>query len=335
MILPFKSFYLLKPLIPRKLQIGFRRKFIQFKRKFINYNWPIDPLAGNPPQGWSGWPQGKQFAVVLSHDVDTQRGHDHCRRLINLEENLGFRSSCNFVPEKYDVSEEVRKEIIARGFEVGVHGLKHDGKLFFSEKIFKERALRINQYLKEWGAGGFTSPSAHHNLGWMQALNMEYDISTFDTDPFEPQPDGVGTIFPFLVQRNPGEAAASQLPSLPGSRPPSFFIELPYTLPQDFTLFVIMREQTIGIWKQKLDWIAEKGGMALLNSHPDYMSFNASDQGNETYPVKFYTEFLEYIKSRYKGKYWQALPGEVARFFAATPGRQEAGRLGRQKAEDR
>ena len=38
-----------------------------------------------------------------------------------------------------------------------------------------------------------------HNLQWLHALNAEYDSSTFDTDPFEPEPDGVGTIFPFWV----------------------------------------------------------------------------------------------------------------------------------------
>ena len=32
-------------------------------------------------------------------------------------------------------------------------------------------------------------------------LNIAYDASTFDTDPFEPQPDGVNTIFPFWVPR--------------------------------------------------------------------------------------------------------------------------------------
>ena len=75
--------------------------------------------------------------------------------------------------------------------------------------------------------------------------------------PFEPQPDGVSTIFPFTV-KNGG--------------PEKSYIELPYTLPQDFLLFVLMRETTIDIWKRKLDWIAEKGGMALLIAHPDYMN---------------------------------------------------------------
>ena len=35
------------------------------------------------------------------------------------------------------------------------------------------------------------------------------------------------------------------------------------------------------------------------------------------YPVKYYEEFLEYIKSKYEGKYWNALPKDVSRFWAS------------------
>ena len=93
------------------------------------------------------------------------------------------------------------------------------------------------------------------------------------------------------------------------------YVELPYTLPQDFTLFVLMKEKNIEIWKKKLDWIAEKGGMALFNSHPDYMNFNKQKNGNEEYAAELYIEFLEYIKNRYKDQYWHALPKDIARFW--------------------
>ena len=140
--------------------------------------------------------------------MDTKAGHDNCRKLMDIEESLGFRSSFNFVPEKYPVSKELREEIIARGFEVGVHGLNHDGKLFSSKKIFEQRARKINQYLANWGATGFSSPSMHRNLNWMHALDITHATSTFDTDPFEPMPDGVKTIFPFFVQNgNPNVRA--------------------------------------------------------------------------------------------------------------------------------
>ena len=188
------------------------------------------------------------------------------------------------------------------GSDAGVHGLNHDGKLYKSRKVFQERAIKINAYLKDWGAVGFRSPAMHHNLEWLHELDIEYDASTFDTDPFEPQLDGVGTIFPFWV---------------PGSFDGKGYVELPYTLPQDFTLFVLMREKNIDIWKRKLDWIAEHGGMALVNTHPDYMHFGAGKPGLEEYPVRYYKEFLEYVKERYEGQYWHVLPKEMARFWVS------------------
>ena len=69
----------------------------------------------------------------------------------------------------------------------------------------------------------------HHNLEWIGKLDIEYDLSTFDTDPFEPQPDGVGTIFPFWVERKDGRSG---------------YVEMPYSLVQDFTLFLLMKEES-------------------------------------------------------------------------------------------
>ena len=74
-------------------------------------------------------------------------------------------------------------------------------------------------------------------------------------------------------------------------------------------------KKNINIWKDKLDWIAEKGGMVLFNSHPDYMNFNEKKNGDEEYAVELYTEFLEYIKNRYKDQYWHALPKDIAQFW--------------------
>jgi len=84
-------------------------------------------------------------------------------------------------------------------------------------------------------------------------------------------------------------------------------------LPQDSTLFLVLRESTPEIWMSKLDWIAEHGGMVLLDVHPDYMSFDGSPQTTTEYPVALYREFLSYVKTRYAGQYWHALPKEVAK----------------------
>jgi hypothetical protein len=295
-----RIFYHIKPLIPRKLQLFLRRIIVQRKLSTVKHIWPINEKAVQRPEGWAGWPDGKRFALVLTHDVELARGHERCRDIMAMEEQMGLRSSFNFVPERYDVSAELRNELTRHGFEVGVHGLYHDGKYYTSRKVFLERAIKINRYLQEWESCGFRSPSMLCKLDWILDLNVEYDSSTFDTDPFEPQSEGTGTIFPFIVNRGPSRKT---------------YVELPYTLVQDFTLFILMKEKTIDIWKKKLDWIAEKGGMALIITHPDYMSFNGEKQGFEEYPAGYYRAFLEYVKERYAGQYWQALPRDMAKFW--------------------
>lgn len=296
----YKYYYSLKPFIPRPVQILLRRQLCKAKLSKCKDIWPIDPATATPPKNWQGWPQGKQFALLLQHDVDTQKGHDHCWQLAQLERDMGFRSSFNFVPERYTVSPDLRSCLVRNGFEIGVHGLKHDGKLFRSKRMFLSRAPQINRYLQSWNCKGFSSPSMHHNLEWMHHLDIEYATSTFDTDPFEPQSDSVQSIFPLWVQN--GNKAQG-------------YLELPYTLAQDHTLFVVLRESNADIWKTKLDWIAAQGGMALLNTHPDYMSFDNTKLQSEEYPAKHYADFLEYVRKQYAHQYWHATSNQLAAFW--------------------
>jgi hypothetical protein len=294
-------FYTLKPFIPRSIQIAIRRMMASRKRRIYADVWPIDPTAYKKPEGWQGWPEGKKFALVIQHDVDTQKGHDNCHKLMELEQRYGIKSLYSFVPERYKVSMPLIKELSDKGFSIAVHGLNHDGKLFSSEQHFRQSALKINRYMHEWDSVGFTSPSMHRNPDWMHILDMEHCTSSFDTDPFEPQPSGrVGTIFPFYMRSNHNEKG---------------YVELPYTLPQDHLLFVILQEKNIDIWKRKLAWIVDKGGMALLNTHPDYMHFENTKLQREEYPVQLFLEFLDYIKTKYQDQYWQTFPREVAQFW--------------------
>lgn len=297
-----KLFYILKSFIPRKLQLYLRRKLILSKIPKYQDIWPILKGSEKKPEFFDGWPAGKQFALVLTHDVEHKKGYDRVLKLMQLEKSLGFVSSFNFVPERdYKVENQLLNTLRQNGFDYGVHGLYHDGKLFSSEQEFLKRAERINYYLKEWNTKGFRAPSMHHNLDWIGALNIDYDMSTFDTDPFEPQPDGVSTVFPFWVQNKR---------SINGG-----YVELPYTLPQDFTPFVLLKEKSAKIWTDKLDWLAENNAMVLVNVHPDYIDFSSGSNNYEEFDVKIYIEFLEYVKRNYEGKYWNALPSEVADFW--------------------
>ena len=350
-------YYQIKPLIPRRLQLALRRRMVLRKLPRVRHIWPIDPDAGNPPLGWKGWPEEKKFALILTHDVEGPGGVEKCHKLAKIDRDRGFRSSFNFVPESCKNVESLHRDLIANGFEVGVHGLCHNGNLFSSRKNFLRKSVKIDFYLKEWESVGFRTPSMYHNLDWIGELGIEYDGSTFDTDPFEPQPNGMGTIFPFWVPAkvvpssnlglrpsvlDPIYRSSTLHPSPESIKDPlssyleprtlnlepqsyeltansyrlsSGYVELPCTLPQDFTLFVLVKEKTIDIWKRKLDWIAEKGGMALLITHPDYMNCKKDRCDIEEYPISLYEELLDYVKSNYEGQYWQALPKEIAHFW--------------------
>jgi hypothetical protein len=208
------------------------------------------------------------------------------------------------------------------GFEVGVHDLNHDGKLYRNHREFSRKAQRINSYIREWGAVGFRSGFMMHNLQWLQELNILYEASTFDTDPFEPQPDGAGTIFPFWVPRtNPDECASaphSALLDRVHTLTHGGYVELPYTLPQDSTLFLVLGERHPSIWMHKLEWLAKHGGMALPNTHPDYMAIDGLPTGSHEYPIALYRNILAHLSSRYGAAYWHALPRELAAYYTQT-----------------
>jgi glycosyltransferase involved in cell wall biosynthesis len=315
-----RVYYSIKPLVPLPLRFAVRRWFAARKRRNVGSMWPIMPGSEQPPEDWPGWPQGRQFALVLTHDVEGTLGLSKCERLIELEQGLGFRSSFNLIPEgEYEVTSALRAEFASRGCEVGVHDLYHDGKLFLREQEFNRNALRINHYLEEWGAAGFRSGFMLHNLDWLHQLKLQYDASTFDTDPFEPQPQGRNTIFPFWVPRPKGRwpgsrRGISDSNSVAASPLSPGYAELPYTLPQDSSLFLLLEERSPDIWFQKLDWIAERGGMALVNVHPDYMRFKGDPHSGHTYPVEFYQQFLQYARRKYRDSFWQPLLKELAAF---------------------
>jgi hypothetical protein len=336
-------YYLVKPYLPWRLRMALRRVVAGWKRRKYHATWPINESASRKPHGWPGWPEGKQFAVVLTHDVEGPEGLAQARQLAELEMQLGFRSSFNFVPEgSYAVSPDLRSWLTAQEFEVGVHDLKHDGKLYVNQTQFRRHASRINDYLKAWNAVGFRSGFMHHHQEWLHDLDVRYDASTFDTDPFEPQPDGVDTIFPFWVPTPKGDirehggtrflplngeddGTPAETPAASAHTGPrkAGYVELPYTLPQDSTLFLLLRERTNDIWRRKLDWIVRHGGMVLVNVHPDYLYLKADGNSSVTI-ADHYADLLRYLSTTYPNRYWHVLPRDMALFVQQLKNRLSA-----------
>ncbi len=175
-----------------------------------------------------------EYSLVLTHDVETGEGLRGVSMLAELEESMGFRSSWNIVPYKYKIDAGLIADLKARGHEVAIHGYNHDGRLFMNRSIFEARVPLLIVPWSSTAPSVFAPPMVHRNLRWMQKLNIEYDASCFDVDPFQAMPGGVQGIWPFRVGK---------------------FIELPYTMPQDHTLLISLGETTDQIWRRKLEFL--------------------------------------------------------------------------------
>lgn len=177
---------MLKPLLPRTVTKIVRQIYGKTTLKRSKLGWPIETrlayfqwevirqlltITEKDVFSFSHfWPEGHRFAFVLTHDIETAEGQEYMRAVADLEESLGFRSSINFVPEHYPIDYELMQELRERDFEIGIHGLKHDGKLFNSKDLFMRRAAGINHYVEVFDAVGFRTPLTHRKPEWMQAL---------------------------------------------------------------------------------------------------------------------------------------------------------------------
>ena len=255
-----KKFYysVLRPLLPIKIRQVLQNKHsshIKLKENFI-YDELLNYIKEKP--GFNEalknlYPENNSSAIVLTHDVEEQEGFNFIPKVLELEEKCGFKSSWNIVPYKYKIDNNIIELIQEAGGEVGIHGYNHDGKLYYSQKVFNQRAKFINEAIKKYNAVGFRSPQVHRNLEWLQKLNIQYDASCFDYDPYQPFPGGTGSIWPFIAGK---------------------FVELPYTLPQDHTLFYVLKVRDIDIWIRKTKWIIKNNGVILIITHPDYLRKN-------------------------------------------------------------
>ncbi len=207
-------------------------------------------IAGEPVPHIAPWPDGHSWALVLTHDVETAAGVEAIEPILELERGFGLRSSWNFVPRRYAVDDDRLSELVADGFEVGVHGLLHDGRDLESLERLRERLPGIREAAERWGAVGFRSPATQRQWELMPMLGFDYDCSYPDSDPFEPQGGGCCTWLPYFN---------------------GAMVELPLTMQQDHTLFAILRHRDESAWVQKAGFLRDHGGMALIDTHPDYL----------------------------------------------------------------
>jgi hypothetical protein len=197
------------------------------------------------------WPDGFSSCAIITHDVEDPSGRDFCGRLMDLDHSFGFRSSFQVVPEnRYAVTRSFLDSITSRGFEVNVHDLKHDGRLYAEHAEFLRRAKRINDYIREYGAEGFRSGILYRNADWYDAFEFSYDMSLPNVGHLDPQRGGCCTVMPYFIGK---------------------IIELPLTCTQDYTLFQILGDYSIDLWKQQIALVRQNHGLISLIVHPDYV----------------------------------------------------------------
>lgn len=293
------AYYRSRPLLPRLLQIWLRRQFSRMQARLAFPRWPIEPclhqffdllfailsgVAGGPVPHLAPWPDGHHWALVLTHDLEYAEGVSMIERVREVERSHGLRSSWNLVPRRYDVDPGLVRALADAGCEIGVHGIYHDGRDLESRSTWQRRLHDAHEAADRWGAVGFRSAALHRNWDWMRLLAMDYDSSSPDTDPFEPQNGGCCTWLPFFN----GE-----------------LVELPLTLPHDHALFVILRRPDETVWVEKARYLRSQGGLAMIDTHPDYM-------GDERI-FSAYARLLECFAD--DATAWRALPREVSAWW--------------------
>ena len=299
-----RLYYRLRPFIPRGAQIRLRRALAHRQTRTQFPGWPADQtlydfdalvvellehaLGAKAPEIRS-WPKGFEWALVLTHDVERAPGYAYVRDLARREVELGFRSAFFFVPERdYRVEPSLLDELRADGFEIGLHGLRHDGA-DIADGNLNERLPAMRRYASEWGATGFRSPATHRSVTTIPALGFDYDSSYSDTAPYEPQPGGTCAFLPYFLEET---------------------VELPITMPMDHTLFEILEDTDAARWIEKARWLRERGGMALLLTHPDYLL--------DARVMRSYEQFLAWAAN--DPACWRVLPSEVSEWWRIRQG---------------
>src|SRR5271169_4939582 len=301
-----KTYYAVRELLPVAIRKHFQKAYLGGWQKLQFPNWPVDFTvdtiheqvlclsmeAGGVrriPFIWF-WPQGAANCLIMTHDVETAAGRDFTPELMDLDRSYGIKSSFQVIPEKrYEVPDEYVRNMRSRGFEVNVHDLIHDGQLYDEHELFSQRARKINDYIKKFDAKGFRAGVMYRNLDWYDEYEFSYDMSVPNVAHLDPQRGGCCTVFPYFVGR---------------------ILEIPLTTCQDYSLFQILNDYSIELWKVQIDLLRKRHGLMSFIAHPDYLIDSRARQ--------VYESLLTYLQEMVqREKMWMALPGEIDKWWRA------------------
>jgi hypothetical protein len=299
-----KIYYFFRPLLPVKVRRHLQRLQLRNWDRRPFPRWPVDFSVDNlhehlmllalrasgaqrVPFIWF-WPEGKSACAMMSHDIETNVGRDFCPALMDLDESRGIRGSFTIIPEeRYEVRQFYIDSIVSRGHEVAVHDLNHDGHLYDNRAQFLERVARINEYGHKFSAQGFRAGVLYRNQDWFDQFQFAYDMSVPNVAHLDPQRGGCCTVMPYFV----GD-----------------LLEIPLTDIQDYSLFNILNDYSINIWKRQTSLILARHGLMSFIVHPDYII--------EPRPRATFEALLDHLAHlRDTQNVWTALPREIDQWW--------------------
>jgi len=209
--------------------------------------------------------------LVLTHDIDSCSGFDWVKEIAGLEMSLGVRSSWNVVTSLYDMRHDILEWLVEQGFEIGVHGSRHDSRLaFLPADAMEARFKEMLELRDRYEVAGFRSPSwlRTNQLFELMSRYFKYDCSCLDVDRICPAGHGgVGTVRPFVRDG---------------------LVALPTTIPLEVPVFLGMEWNEVPeYWTTKVQWLLAVNGTILVNTHPD------PHYSGNTEALAAYKRFLE------------------------------------------
>lgn len=301
-----KFYYLVRELLPVSFRRHLQRAYFREWKTLRFPAWPVDFTVDSfheellrlsmvssglkkVPFIWF-WPEGAPSCLIMTHDVETSAGRDFTSQLMDLDGSYGIKASFEVIPEKrYTFSDKYVSEIRSRGFEFNIHDLNHDGHLYRERAEFVRRAGLINSYVHQYNSQGFRAGAMYRNQDWYDSFDFSYDMSVPNVAHLEPQRGGCCTVFPYFVGK---------------------ILEIPLTMCQDYSLFHIMNDYSLELWKKQLDMIRARNGLMSFITHPDYLI--------ESRARNVYKSLLDHLQQMIaREKIWSALPGEVDRWWRA------------------
>jgi hypothetical protein len=301
-----KLYYLIREYLPFSVRRQLQRAYFHDWREMLFPAWPVDFTVDSLHQEFlrllmesSGtkkvpfiwfWPEGAPNCLVMTHDVETSAGRDFTSKLMDLDDSHGIKASFQVIPEKrYEVPDEYVCEIRRRECEFNIHDLNHDGHLYWERAEFARRAAGINRYVHRYNARGFRAGAMYRKQEWYDVFEFSYDMSVPNVAHLEPLRGGCCTVMPYFIGK---------------------IVELPLTTAQDYSLFHILNDYSINIWKRQLALIRERNGLMTFLTHPDYLI--------EPRARTAYESLLDYLRQMVESEsIWAALPGDVDNWWRA------------------